>query len=153
MIVYIELISSIKNKAVRGLMLTLNSPLSHSFAHGIKTGPLDNHPLYSYHKRTVAHDEDKIRFMIHSPCYFQPSEGPNTLVIMLVFDRKNYDMWEKVVHTALKAEDKLGFIDGTLAKPELREGQDFLEYQAWVMVDLMMWSKSSNLTSLITSKP
>ena len=50
------------------------------------------------------------------------------------FDGKNDDLWDKTVHTALKAKNKLAFIDGTLAKPKLIEGEGFSEHHAWGMV-------------------
>jgi len=71
------------------------------------------------------------RFVIepHSPYYLHPSDGPGVLITVKIFDGENYDMWEKEVRTALKSKTKLGFIDRTLKKPEVKEG-DFTEYHA-----------------------
>jgi len=52
-----------------------------------------------------------------SPYYLHPSEGPGTLITAVVFNGKNYDLWEKAVRTALRAKNKLGFIKGTLVRP------------------------------------
>jgi len=56
---------------------------------------------------------------------------------MKIFDGENYDLWEKAVWTALKSKNKLGFIDETLKKLEVKEG-DFTEYHAWDMVNSMV---------------
>ena len=89
----------------------------------------------------MTSDGQNKRFIIepHSPYYLHPSEGPGVLITVEVFDGNNYDLWEKAVRTALKAKNKLGFIDGTLSKPEVKEG-DFTEYHAWDMVNSMICS-------------
>ena len=89
----------------------------------------------------MTKDGEKKRFLIepHSPYYFHPSDGPGVLITVEVFDGDNYDLWEKAVRTAVKAENKLGFIDGTSKKSEVKEG-DFTEYHAWDMVNSMVCS-------------
>jgi len=89
----------------------------------------------------MTSDGQNKRFIIepHSPYYLHPSEGPGVLITVEVFDGNNYDLWEKAVRTALKAKNKLGFIDGTLSKPEVKEG-DFTEYHAWDMINSMICS-------------
>jgi len=54
-----------------------------------------------------------------------------------VFDGDNCGLWEKAVRSALKSNNKLGFINRTLKKPEIKEG-DFTEYHAWDMVNSMV---------------
>jgi len=56
-----------------------------------------------------------------------------------VFDGDNYDLWEKALQTTLKSKNKLEFIDGTLKKPKIKEG-DFTKYHAWDIVKLMVYS-------------
>ena len=77
----------------------------------------------------MTKDGEKNRFVIepHSPYYLHPSDGPRVLIIAEVFDGDNYDIWEKAVRTALKVKNQLRFIDGTIKKPEVKEG-DFTEY-------------------------
>ena len=53
---------------------------------------------------------------------------------------KNYELWSKAVKTALKSKNKLGFIDGTLAKPTPQQGEDQSELIAWEMVNSMICS-------------
>jgi len=76
----------------------------------------------------------------HSPYYLHPFEGLGSLIMVVVFDHKNYDLWEKAIHTALKAKNKLRFIDGTLERPEPNENEEFLEYHAWDIANLMIRS-------------
>ena len=64
----------------------------------------------------MAKDGEKKTLMIepHSPYYLHPSEGPGMLITAEVFDGKNYELWENAVRIAVKAKNRLGFIDGTL---------------------------------------
>ena len=89
----------------------------------------------------MTKDRGKQRFLIepHSPYYLLPSDGPGVLITAKVFDGENYDFWEKAVHMALKSKNKLGFINGTLKKPDVKEG-DFTEFHAWDMVNSMVCS-------------
>jgi len=54
----------------------------------------------------------------HSPYFLHPSDSPRAIITAIKFDGKNYDVWEQVVRTSLKSKNKLGFIDGTITKPE-----------------------------------
>ena len=87
-------------------------------------------------------DGGKKRFVIepHSPYYLHPSDGPGVMITAAVFDGKNYDMWERAVRTALKAKNKLGFIDGTLPRPKQKKGEEFSEADAWDMTNSMLCS-------------
>ena len=61
------------------------------------------------------------------------------LITAEIFDGNNYDLWERAVRVALKSKNKLGFIDGTLNKPEAKEG-DFTKHHARDMVNSMVCS-------------
>ena len=52
----------------------------------------------------------------HSPYFLHPSDGLGVLITVVIFDGKNYDLWEKVVRATLKAKNKLGFIEETLKR-------------------------------------
>lgn len=76
----------------------------------------------------------------HSPYFLHPTVGPGVLITSVIFDGKNYDLWEKMVRTPLRSKNKLGFIEGTLKKPILKEEDDPLELQAWEMANSMICS-------------
>ena len=59
-----------------------------------------------------------------SPYYLYPSEGPGVDITSIIFTEKNYKLWSKAIRTTLKSKNKLGFIEGTLAKPDSKEGED-----------------------------
>ena len=63
-----------------------------------------------------------------------PLDGQGALITAEVFNGDNYDLWEKVVQTALKSKNKLGFIGRTLKKLEIKEVH-FTEYHPWDMVN------------------
>ena len=70
-------------------------------------------------------------------------------ITVVVFDRKNYDMWEKAVMTALRAKNKLEFIKGILTQPDRTQGGDARELQAWEIVNSVV---SSWLLNIIDPK-
>jgi len=78
------------------------------------------------------------KFVIET--HLHPSEGPGALITAIIFDGKNYDLWEKVVRTSLKSKNKLGFIEGTITKPSPKDGEDTTELQAWEMANSMVCS-------------
>jgi len=95
----------------------------------------------------MGKDESKGRFIIepHSPYYLHPSDGPGALIMAVVFNGKNYDLWEKAIHTSLKAKNKLGFIDRTLKKPKPNENEEFWGYHAWDIANSMICSWIINI--------
>ena len=84
----------------------------------------------SHHERWR---EEKVRTEPHSPYYLHPSEGPGAMITVVLFDEKNYDLWERAIRTALKAKNKLGFIDRTLVRPTIKDGDEFFGTDAWDM--------------------
>ena len=82
----------------------------------------------------------------HSPYYLSPSDSPGALITAIRFDGKNYDLWEQAVKTALRAKNKLGFIDGTITKPEVTGGDESLVMaNTWEMVNSMITSWIMNV--------
>jgi len=67
-----------------------------------------------------------------------PSERLEMLIIAVIFDGKNYDCWGSAIRTTLKEKKKLGIIDGTLARPAEKENEEFLETNAWDMLNYML---------------
>lgn len=84
----------------------------------------------------------KKQFMIepYSPYFLHPSEGPEIIIMTVIFDGKNYELWERAVTIALKAKNKLGFINGTLERPEAIDDEDFSKYNVWDMANSMLCS-------------
>ena len=78
----------------------------------------------------MGKDETKPKeFLIdsQSPYFLHPSYSPRAIITTIKFNGKNYDLWEQVVRTALRAKNKLAFIDGTLTKPTLKDDINFTE--------------------------
>ena len=46
---------------------------------------------------------------------------------IVLFDGKNYDLQERAVRKALKVNNKLGFIEGTLTRPLQVRDEEFSE--------------------------
>ena len=87
------------------------------------------------------------RFVIetHSPYYLHPSEGPGALITVVVFDAKNYDLWEKAIRASLKSKNNLDFIEGTITKPTPTIGEHTTKLQAWEMANSMVCSWTLNV--------
>ena len=71
-----------------------------------------------------------------SPYFLDPSGSSGAMTTSIKFNGKNYDLWEKAVRTALKAKNKLGFIDGSITKPTT----DLEELSAGEIVNSMIRS-------------
>jgi len=67
----------------------------------------------------------------HSRYYLHPYEVHGGLIMVVIFYRKNYDLWERAVRTTLKARNKLGFVDGSLKRLEPKNDEDTTESQTW----------------------
>ena len=85
---------------------------------------------------------NKKNFIIesHSPYFIHPSEGSGILITAVIFDGKNYDLWQRAVRTALRAKNKLVFIKGPLKRPEKVGDQDFTETDAWDLTNSILCS-------------
>jgi len=62
------------------------------------------------------------------------------MITVMVFDGKNYDLWERVARLALKAKNKLVFMDGTLKRPKDNDEAELLQCRAWHMASSMLCS-------------
>ena len=56
-----------------------------------------------------------------SPYYHHPLDAPSAIIIAIRFDSKNFDMWENVVITVLTTKNRITFIDGTIAKSDMKK--------------------------------
>ena len=81
----------------------------------------------------------------HSPYYLQLAVGPRLLITVVIFDGKNFDLWEIAIRTDIKAKNKLGFIEGTLKRPAETSYEDFSEANARDMVSSMLCSWLLNI--------
>ncbi|XP_074277011.1 uncharacterized protein LOC141600667 [Silene latifolia] len=73
-----------------------------------------------------------------SPLYLHPSENPNLNVTQIVFNGNNYDLWAEAVKNGLDAKNKLDFLEGKVAKPELDGGEETVETVAWRQCNAMI---------------
>ncbi|KAJ4821341.1 Retroelement pol polyprotein-like [Rhynchospora pubera] len=74
-----------------------------------------------------------------SPFYLNSSDNPGMLITSCVLKEGNYDVWAKAVRNALRAKNKLGFIDGTVVKPKSGGKDDSLS-DMWDMCNSMLVS-------------
>jgi len=80
-----------------------------------------------------------------SPHFLHPLDSPGAIITTIKFNGKNYDLWEQAIRTALRAKNKLAFIDGTLTKPILKDDTTFAEAKAWKMINSMITSWIMNV--------
>jgi len=84
----------------------------------------------------------KKRFIIepHSPYFLHPADGPGVMITAVIFDGINHELWERAMLIALRAKNKVAFIDGRLARPAPKEDEEFSECHAWDMANSMLYS-------------
>ncbi|CAA7016761.1 unnamed protein product [Microthlaspi erraticum] len=83
------------------------------------------------HKDMVVVDRAMVSTL--SPLYLHPSDGPGNLITTVQLKGENYEDWAKHVRNALRTKRKLGFIDGSLMKPNSDE-----ELEQWGVVNSML---------------
>lgn len=49
--------------------------------------------------------------------FLHPSDNLGAMLTSCILNKSNYDLWEKAMRDALRAKNKLDFVDGSLAKP------------------------------------
>ena len=84
--------------------------------------------------------EKKFVIENQSLSYLYPSEGIGVASTLAMFNGTNFDWWRKAVRTTLKSNNKLGFIEGTLAKPMAKGNEGHSELVAWEMANSMIYS-------------
>ncbi|KAH7569415.1 hypothetical protein JRO89_XS06G0157600 [Xanthoceras sorbifolium] len=70
-----------------------------------------------------------------SPYYLHPSSNTDRIISPVVLRGNNYNEWARSVRNALKANNKLGFIDGSIQPPKPTEST---MYSPWVQVNSML---------------
>ncbi|OMO65653.1 hypothetical protein CCACVL1_21443 [Corchorus capsularis] len=55
---------------------------------------------------------------LSSPYLLQPSDHPGAILVSCPLNGDNYPTWARAMTNALRARNKYGFVDGSLAKPE-----------------------------------
>ena len=53
-----------------------------------------------------------------SPYYLHPSDNPGALITSVLLNGENYSEWSTELRNSLQAKQKIGFIDGTISKPD-----------------------------------
>ncbi|KAB5512675.1 hypothetical protein DKX38_029703 [Salix brachista] len=72
-----------------------------------------------------------------SPPYFlNSSDNPGGVLVSCLLKGDNYPTWRRAMMNALRAKNKLGFVDGSLLKPE----EDIKEIQTWEKCNSMVIS-------------
>jgi len=95
----------------------------------------------------IMSNSGKKRFIVepHSPYFLHPSDGPGAMITAVIFDGKNYELWEQAIMTALRAKNKIAFIDGSIVRPATKADEEFSECHAWDMKNSMMYSWPLNV--------
>ncbi|XP_074277250.1 uncharacterized protein LOC141600891 [Silene latifolia] len=89
------------------------------------------------HGKGVESTNDKMTIPLSSPLFLHPSDSPSLKLTQTVFNGDNYDLWVDAVRNGLDAKNKLGFVDGTVAKPDESEDNNY-EVVAWRQCNAMV---------------
>lgn len=79
-------------------------------------------------------DGSGARAMIPAVYHLNPSDSPGNVLIACRLNGENYLTWSRAMHTALKAKNKLPFIDGSLRKP----AEEDPNRERWEMCNSML---------------
>ncbi|KAL6572979.1 hypothetical protein OROHE_002455 [Orobanche hederae] len=71
---------------------------------------------------------------VNSPLYIHPSDYPKQLHVNETLTDNNYADWSMEMMNFLFAKNKVGFIDGSIKKPE----KDAADYMPWMRCDAMV---------------
>ncbi|KAB5524575.1 hypothetical protein DKX38_022324 [Salix brachista] len=71
-----------------------------------------------------------------SPYFFNSSDNPGGVLVSCLLKGDNYPTWRRAMMNALRAKNKLGFVDGSLLKPK----EDIKEIQTWEKCNSMVIS-------------
>ncbi|XP_074285866.1 uncharacterized protein LOC141611180 isoform X2 [Silene latifolia] len=74
---------------------------------------------------------------LSSPLFLYPSDSPSLKLTHMTFNGDNYDLWAAAVKNGLDAKNKLGFVEGTVEKPEGSEQNNY-EMVAWRQCNAMI---------------
>lgn len=83
-------------------------------------------------KQVVAKPSEGV--VVTSPYTLFSSDNPGALITSVKLKGDNYNEWSLEMLNALRAKKKIGFIDGSLVKPE-ESGKDL---EAWLSVNSMI---------------
>lgn len=72
----------------------------------------------------------------NSPYYIHPSDNPSMKLVSMKFNGQSYNDWKRSMVISLSAKNKMGFVDGSIKKPELND----MNYKAWDRCNSMMIS-------------
>ncbi|XP_074373899.1 uncharacterized protein LOC141714267 [Apium graveolens] len=64
---------------------------------------------------------------VSSVFYIHPSDANTTQLVSVKFNGSGYSNWKRSMMLSLSAKNKLGFVDGSVAKPEITS----VDYKAW----------------------
>nr|GMD70765.1 uncharacterized protein LOC109179345 [Ipomoea batatas] len=70
-----------------------------------------------------------------SPFYLHPSENPSLILVSRVLEGHNYHSWARAMEMSLLSKNKLGFVDGTIAVPDVSD------------VKFPYWKRCNNMVS------
>nr|GMC77861.1 uncharacterized protein LOC109192811 [Ipomoea batatas] len=70
-----------------------------------------------------------------SPFYLHPSENPSLILVSTVLDGCNYHPWARAMEMSLLSKNKLGFVDSTIAMPDVND------------VKFPYWKRCNNMVS------
>ena len=69
-----------------------------------------------------------------TPYALTSNDNPGNIITQVQLKGENYDEWVRVVHTALLAKKKYGFMDGSIKQSD----NDSLELEDWWTINSML---------------
>ena len=96
-----------------------------------------NSPSSTLEKSSSSSTTSSASLTRQDPLYLHPSDSPGLQLVSNHLTLVNYMIWSRSMRIALKAKNKLGFIDGSCAPPSDSDSEAFSH---WSFVDSMVIS-------------
>lgn len=110
----------------------------YQFLHGIREG-FDKIKIINSKNTMAVDDSNKSKtdgesIDANSPYYLHPSDYPKQLQVNENLTENNFNDWSQEMTNFLLATDEIGFVDGSLLKPNKSDGK----YMPWMRCDAMI---------------
>lgn len=106
------------------------------YSHSIRVTPKSQKP-YSILNQTLAMAIKQSEIPnLASPYYINPSDNLGNSLVTCILTGNNYLTWARATRCALRAKNKLGFMDSTIKRPD----QDNPEFNWWDIYNNMIMS-------------
>ncbi|XP_021724699.1 uncharacterized protein LOC110692014 [Chenopodium quinoa] len=76
------------------------------------------------------------KYELFTDYYLHPSEGSQLVICLVLLTVDNYEEWSRSIRNNLRSKSKLGFVDGSIVKPDSKHS----DYRQWGIINSIVVS-------------